>query len=45
MKLTRFSFKSEPIWMLVFAVAPGVIGLLILLLALLLRHEASTVTR
>ncbi len=37
MKLIRFSFRAEPIWMLVFAVVPGVLGLLVLLLALLLR--------
>lgn len=37
MKLTQFSFKSEAIWMIVFAVVPGVLGGLILLLALLLR--------
>jgi hypothetical protein len=26
--LTRFSFKSEPIWILVFSLAPFVFGLL-----------------
>ena len=36
MKLIQFSFKSEPIWMLVFSFAPPVLGLLVLLLALLL---------
>jgi hypothetical protein len=38
MKLIQFSFKREPIWMLVFSLAPAVLGLLILLLALLLRR-------
>jgi len=38
MKLIRFSFKSEAIWMMVFSFAPMVIGLLIFLLALLLRR-------
>jgi hypothetical protein len=33
MKLIRFSFKSEPIWILVFSFAPAVVGLLLLLLA------------
>jgi hypothetical protein len=28
MKLLGFSFKSEPIWMLVFSVAPVVLGVL-----------------
>ncbi len=37
MKLIRFSFKSEAIWMMVLSFAPMVIGLLIFLLALLLR--------
>lgn len=37
MKVIRFTFKSEPIWMLVFSLAPMVLGLLVFLLALLLR--------
>jgi hypothetical protein len=37
MKLIRFSFKSEPIWMFLFSLAPAVLGLLVILLALLLR--------
>jgi hypothetical protein len=37
MKLIQFSFKSEPIWMLLFSVAPLALGLLILLLAFLRR--------
>ena len=35
MKMTEFSFKREPIWMMVFPVAMGVIGLLILLFVIL----------
>jgi len=35
MNLFRFSFKREAIWMLVFSLAPAVIGLLILLVVLL----------
>jgi hypothetical protein len=31
MKLFRFSFKLEPIWMLVFSLGPAVVGLLIVL--------------
>lgn len=38
MNVTRFSFKSEPIWMLVFSLAPAVVGLLLFLLALLIRN-------
>ncbi|MGH9962014.1 MAG: hypothetical protein ACREBC_33610 [Pyrinomonadaceae bacterium] len=37
MKLIQFSFKSEPIWMLVFSLAPALVGLVFLLLVLLLR--------
>ncbi len=37
MKLWGFSFKSEPIWMLVFSLGPAALGLLILLLVLALR--------
>ena len=35
--LIRFSFKSEAIWMLIFSLAPAVVGSLILLVAVLLR--------
>jgi hypothetical protein len=35
--LIRFSFKSEAIWMLIFNLAPAVVGLLILFVAVLLR--------
>lgn len=37
MKLIQFSFKSEPIWMLVFSFVPGLLGLLVVLLVLLVR--------
>ena len=37
MKLTKFSFKDEPIWMLVFSFAPAVVGLLLFLILWLLR--------
>jgi hypothetical protein len=36
-KLLGFSFKSEPIWMLVFSIVPGVLGLLIVLFVILFR--------
>ena len=35
MKLFRFSFKLEPIWMLVFSLGPAVVGLLIVLFIVL----------
>jgi len=38
MKLTNFSFKSEPIWMLLLSLTPVLVGLLILVLVLLLRQ-------
>jgi hypothetical protein len=37
MKAFRFSFKSEPIWMLLFSFGAAVLGLLVLLVAWLLR--------
>jgi hypothetical protein len=37
MKVIQFTFKSEPVWMLVFPLASMVLGLLVFLLALLLR--------
>ncbi len=37
MKVIRFTFKSEPVWMLVFPLTSMVLGLLVFLLALLLR--------
>ena len=32
MKIIKFSFKDEPIWMLVFSFAPAVLGLLVFLI-------------
>jgi len=37
MKMIGFSFKSEAIWMLVFSIAPGVLGLLILFFVIMFR--------
>jgi hypothetical protein len=37
MKLINFSFKREPVWMLVFSLAPAVGGLLVLVVLLVLR--------
>ena len=37
MKTINFSFKAEPVWMLVFSFAPAVGGLLILAVLLILR--------
>jgi hypothetical protein len=37
MKLTKFSFKWEPMWILVFSLGPAVLGLLFVLVFLLLR--------
>lgn len=38
MKIFRFSFKSEPIWMLLFSVGPAVLGLLALFVVLVLKR-------
>ena len=38
MKLYQFSFRREPIWMLVFSLAPAILGLLVLLVVLLIRR-------
>jgi hypothetical protein len=35
MKVFRFSFKLEPIWMLVFSLGPAVVGSLIVLFVIL----------
>ena len=35
MNLIRFSFKREPVWILLFSLAPGIVGLLIALVYLL----------
>jgi hypothetical protein len=37
MKLYSFSFKSEPIWILIFSLAPAALGLLVLLIYSLLN--------
>jgi hypothetical protein len=37
MKLINFSFKAEPVWMLVFSFAPAVIVVLVVMLLLLIR--------
>ena len=34
MKLIEFSFKTEAIWMLIFSLAPAIVGLLIVLVVL-----------
>ena len=39
MKMTEFSFKREPIWILVFSVASAVIGLLMMLFVTLFRRR------
>jgi len=36
MKAFGFSFKSEPIWILVFSLGPGILGLLIVLFIVLI---------
>ena len=38
MKMTGFSFKNEAIWMLVFSIASGVLGLLMMLFVFLFRR-------
>jgi hypothetical protein len=40
MKPFRFSFKSEPIWMLLSSLAPAVLGLLIALFVVLVLKRA-----
>ena len=37
MRLLDFSFKRESVWMLVFGVAPAIVGLGIMLLVWILR--------
>jgi len=34
----KVSFKADPVWMLLFSLAPLILGLLVLLLVLLLRR-------
>jgi hypothetical protein len=39
MKLSQFSFKKEPVWMLVFLLGPAVLGILVaLFVVLVLKH-------
>ena len=37
MKLMSFSFKAEPIWMLILQLAPAVLSILIIAILLLVR--------
>jgi len=37
MRLPRFSFKTEPVWMLILSLAMGAVGLLIAVLAWIAR--------
>ena len=37
MRWINFSFKWEPVWILVFSLGPAALGLLIVLVVLLLR--------
>jgi len=37
LRLFRFSFKLEPIWMLVFSIGPAVLGLLVLFIILTVK--------
>jgi len=37
MKLTDFSFKREPLWILVFSLGPAALGLLVVLIVWLMR--------
>jgi hypothetical protein len=38
MKLLRFTFKREAIWMMIFSVAPAIIALLVILIVLFARR-------
>ena len=38
MKLLRFTFKNEAIWMMIFSVAPAIVALLVILIVLFLRR-------
>ena len=38
MKLLRFTFKNEAIWMMIFSVAPIIIALLAVLITLFVRR-------
>jgi hypothetical protein len=38
MKLLRFTFRNEAIWMMIFSVGPGIIALLIVLIVFFVRR-------
>lgn len=38
MKLLRFTFRNEAIWMMILSVGPGIIALLIVLIAFFVRR-------
>ncbi len=38
MKLLRFTFKNEAIWMIIFSIAPVIIALLTILITLFVRR-------
>ncbi len=38
MKLLRFTFKNEAIWMIIFSVAPAIIALLVISIILFVRR-------
>jgi hypothetical protein len=38
MKLLRFTFKNEAIWMMIFSVAPVIIALLAILITIFVRR-------
>jgi hypothetical protein len=38
MKLTNFSFRWEPMWMLALSLGPAMLGLLALFIVLVLKH-------
>ena len=37
-KILRFTFKREAIWMMIFSVAPALVALLVILITLYLRR-------
>jgi len=41
MKPFTFSFKREPVWILIFSLAPAALGLLILLFVVMLRKVSG----
>jgi hypothetical protein len=38
MKLLRFTFKNEAIWMMIFSLAPATIALMVILIVLFVRR-------